>query len=314
MNRPELTKERFIENPFASDEDKQQNRHTRLYRTGDLCRYLEDGNIEYIGRIDHQVKIRGFRIELGEIEAALLSHPSVKEAAVLAREDEPGNKRLVAYYVINQDTPIEANTLRDYLKSKLPDYMVPSFFVSLEAMPFTPNGKLDRKALPAPEGAEIHHEYIAPRTPTEQTLVDIWQNILHLNQIGIHDNFFELGGDSIVSIQVISRARQKGIHLKTKDLFQKPTIAGLAELAVLETSSESTCKDNQGDIPLLPIEHWFFDQNLANPHHFNQEQLLSLSLDTNLDILKNALMRSLYTSRCFSYALFHSKPQAMVST
>ena len=153
LNRPELTKERFIENPFASDEDKQQNRNTRLYRTGDLCRYLEDGNIEYIGRIDHQVKIRGFRIELGEIEASLLSHPSIKETASFwLVKMNPAINDWWSIMLSTQMLPIEASSLRDYLKSKLPDYMVPSFFVLLEAMPLTPNGKLDRKALPAPEG------------------------------------------------------------------------------------------------------------------------------------------------------------------
>ncbi|MFI5343201.1 MAG: amino acid adenylation domain-containing protein [Chlamydiales bacterium] len=225
LNRPELTKERFIENPFATDEDKRRERNLRLYRTGDLCRYLEDGNIEYVGRIDHQVKIRGFRIELGEIEACLRSHPSVQETVVLAREDEPSNQRLVAYYVTKPDTHIEVSTLHDYLKTQLPHYMIPSFFISLETMPLTPNGKLDRKALPAPEGGEIHRGYVAPRTPTEQTLVEIWQTVLHIDRISIHDNFFELGGHSLLAVQVTSKIEQLlSAMFPLYDFFMHPTI------------------------------------------------------------------------------------------
>ena len=295
LNHPELTKERFIENPFASDEEKRQNRHTRLYRTGDLCRYLEDGNIEYIGRIDHQVKIRGFRIELGEIEATLLSHPSVKEAAVLAREDEPGNKRLVAYYVINQGTPpIEANILRDYLKSKLPDYMVPSLFVLLEAMPFTPNGKLDRQALPVPEGAEIHREYTAPRTPIEQTLVDIWQNILHLNQIGIHDNFFELGGHSLLATQMVVRVKRiLNVELPLQQLFKTPTIAelahflGKAEQKIHIPLMPHTRPDR---IPLSFAQQrlWFLDRLEPGNSFYNIPQAIHLNGELNIAALTRA--------------------------
>jgi len=289
LNRPELTAERFIPNPFMTPEERAQGCNTRLYRTGDLCRYLEDGNIEYIGRIDHQVKIRGFRIELDEIESALLSHPAVVEATVIAREDELGNKRLVAYYVSLDDT-VGPSLLRELLKASLPAYMIPAFFVSLEAMPLTPNGKLDRKALPAPEIGEIRQAYVAPRTHDERNLVSIWQDTLHLDKIGIHDNFFEMGGDSIVSIQLISRARQKGIHLRARDIFQHPTIAGLAELIAMETSAPAlVTKDNEGDIPLLPIGHWFANLQLANPHHFNQDYLLVLASDINIDPFKEAL-------------------------
>lgn len=289
LNRPELSAERFITNPFITVEDRAALRPTQLYRTGDLCRYLEDGNIQFLGRIDHQVKIRGFRIELGEIEAILLAHPSIQEAAILAPEDELGNKRLVAYFVPT-DTSVDAAVLRDYLKATLPDYMVPSFFVPLKFMPLNPNGKLDRKALPEPERGEMRQAYAAPRTMLEQKLADVWQEILHLDKIGIHDNFFELGGDSILSIQVISKARQNGIHLKTRDIFQSPTIAALAEKLAKGTSATVlTIKDNQGDIPLLPIEHWFTTLQLANPHHFNQDHLLALSPNVNMDCLKEAL-------------------------
>ncbi|WP_201786361.1 non-ribosomal peptide synthetase, partial [Legionella pneumophila] len=173
LNRPELTAERFIANPFVREEDKARGRNLRLYRTGDLCRYLEDVNIEYIGRIDNQVKIRGFRIELGEIATALLSHTAVKEAVVVAQEVEEGTKRLVGYYVLTPEAAdgVSASDVRDYLKGRLPEYMVPSFLVTMEAMPLTPNGKLDRKALPAPEGAAIQKAYMAPRNALEEALV-----------------------------------------------------------------------------------------------------------------------------------------------
>lgn len=223
LNHPDLTIERFILNPFTSNKD-----HPNLFRTGDLCRYLEDGNILFVGRVDDQVKIRGFRIELGEIEAALLSHPALQEAAVLAKEDEPHKKQLVAYHVVKSGSVINANDLRKHLKSNLPNYMIPSFFVPIKAMPLTLNGKLDRNALPPPKGTEIHHVYVAPRTRTEKELVEIWQDSLDVEQVGVNDNFFELGGDSLIAARVISR-----IHLHHKiDIpfhyfFDNPTIRDL---------------------------------------------------------------------------------------
>ncbi|HEL8554045.1 TPA: amino acid adenylation domain-containing protein, partial [Legionella pneumophila] len=282
LNRPELTAERFIVNPFVSEEDKARGRNLRLYRTGDLCRYLEDGNIEYIGRIDNQVKIRGFRIELGEIEAALLSHAAVKEAVVVAREIESGHKQLVAYYVRREDQGGQddgqvSGLLRNYLGKHLPDYMIPLFFICLEKMPLTPNGKLDRNALPLPEGEIYHTPYVAPRNEKERILVGIWQDVLHMKQVGIHHNFFELGGDSIVSIQVVARARQHGLNIQVRDIFRHTTIARLSEITPIDQTFEKMEKDNQGLIPLLPIQERFFDWTLSEHQYYVQSNLLILS-------------------------------------
>lgn len=223
LNRPELTAERFIGNPFVSKDDKARGYNTQLYKTGDLCRYLEDGNIEYIGRIDHQVKIRGFRIELGEIENALLAYQGVKEAIVLAREDNPAEKHLAAYLVMPEDL-FDASVLRTHLKSSLPEYMVPSLFIRLDAFPLTPNGKLDRKALPLPEGGEIHKVYVAPQTELEQTLCDIWQEVLKVKQVGLLDNFFELGGHSLLAALTVSKINASlSINLSIINLFKYPS-------------------------------------------------------------------------------------------
>ncbi|WP_281944517.1 AMP-binding enzyme, partial [Paenibacillus tyrfis] len=183
LNRPELTAERFVDNPFAPGE--------RMYRTGDLAKWLPDGSIEYLGRIDHQVKIRGYRIELGEVEAQLLKTASVREAVVTVREDEGGRKELCAYFVADRELTVRE--LRGALSQELPDYMIPSHFVQLEKMPLTPNGKLDHKALPAPEGsAAAREEYVAPRSEAEKTLAAVWQAVLGAERIGVKDHFFEL--------------------------------------------------------------------------------------------------------------------------
>jgi amino acid adenylation domain-containing protein/FkbH-like protein len=224
-NRPDLTAERFIRNPFGTD------RRARLYKTGDLARYLPDGNIEYLGRLDHQVKIRGFRIELGEIEALLAQHPGVRETVVIAREDAPGDKRLVAYLVPKNGSVPTISELRAHLKQKLPEYMVPAAFVSLKGMPLSPNGKVDRKALPAPDQnrPELEEAFVAPQTETEKILAEIWSEVLEVKQIGIHDNFFELGGDSIRAIQLLARAQQKGLLITLEQLFEQQTIHKVIE-------------------------------------------------------------------------------------
>ena len=222
LNRPELTAERFISHPFSS------NPKARLYRTGDLARYLPDGNLDYRGRIDHQVKIRGFRIEIGEIESTLHTYASVTEAVVIVREDQPGDKRLVAYVV--GDGNVDA--WREYLKAKLPSYMVPSGFVAMEAIPLTANGKVDREALPMPEEKQINSECVGPRNSNEQILTTIWKRVLGVKKVGIYDNFFEIGGDSILSIQIISQASQVGLKLTPKQMFECPTIAELAQVAI----------------------------------------------------------------------------------
>ncbi|WP_316187407.1 non-ribosomal peptide synthetase [Bradyrhizobium sp. SZCCHNRI2014] len=221
---PELTRSRFIQNPFA-DGDRD-----RLYRTGDLGRYLPDGNLEFAGRIDHQVKIRGYRIELGEVETALRSHPNVRDAVVVVREDEPGDKRLVAYVVWAEEIAPEANVLRKHLKRILPEYMVPSGFVALKIMPLTPNGKVDRKGLPAPEGRPEIAEYKPPRTPTEEVLAGLWCEVLKLDRVGVYDNFFELGGHSLVATRMMARVREAfQLELPLRVLFEGPTIAELSE-------------------------------------------------------------------------------------
>ncbi|MGJ0489264.1 amino acid adenylation domain-containing protein, partial [Methylobacter sp.] len=221
LNRPELTAERFLADPFSSDPE------ARLYKTGDLGRWREDGSIEFLGRNDFQVKIRGFRIELGEIEARLAEHPAVRETAVLAREDGAGAKRLVAYYTGDAELTVE--DLRAHLAETLPEYMVPVAFVHLEALPLTANGKLDRKALPAPEGdAYGAREYEAPQGETEQALAAIWAELLKVDQVDRNDNFFELGGHSLLAVSLIARMRQAGLNTDVQALFAAPTLAGLA--------------------------------------------------------------------------------------
>jgi amino acid adenylation domain-containing protein len=225
LNRPELNAERFLEIAGL-------HAGTRFYRTGDLARYLPDGEIEYLGRIDHQVKIRGFRIELGEIEALLAQHPQVREHLVLVREDRPGDKKLVAYLVARDPaTPPEVTNLRAFLAENIPDYMVPSAFVVLEAFPLTTNGKVDRAALPTPGIFSMERAvYTAPSTPEERTLVSIWERVLEVCPVGIDDNFFLLGGDSIRSISVSSLAREQGIDLTLEQIFRYQTIRELGRI------------------------------------------------------------------------------------
>ncbi|MEP7342307.1 MAG: amino acid adenylation domain-containing protein, partial [Acidobacteriota bacterium] len=228
LNRPELTAEKFIPNPFS---DKPG---TRLYKSGDLARYLPDGNIEFLGRIDQQVKIRGYRIELGEVETALAEHAAVREATVVVRQDMPGGKQLVAYYVAQDDVP-EAEALQKFLRERVPEYMIPAAFVPMESLPLTPNGKIDRRALPAPQPSQPAMAYVAPRNQVEEILAEIWAQVLGLDRVGVHDNFFELGGDSILSIRIIARAGQRGIRLSPNELFLHPTISELAEACAAAT-------------------------------------------------------------------------------
>jgi amino acid adenylation domain-containing protein len=228
--RPELTAERFIPNPYS------ETPGARLYKTGDLARYLPDGRIEYLGRLDRQVKVRGFRVELDEIEMALREHPSVREAAVILSTG--ADARLAAYVVAHGAAVPAVSELREFLKSKLPEYMTPSAFVLLDGLPLTANGKVDRRALPPldPARPEVEAPFVAPRTPAEQLLAAVWADVLGLEQIGVHDNFFELGGDSILGIQMVARARQRGAELTPQQLFQHPTIA---ELAIAGEATES---------------------------------------------------------------------------
>lgn len=271
LNREELTNTRFITDPF--------NNNGRLYATGDLGRWLANGTIEFMGRKDYQVKIRGYRVEPGEIESVLQQHPLVTQAVILAREDQAGHKVLVAY--VQADTT-DKNLLTEYLKSKLPAYMVPALMVLMEEMPITPNGKTDRNALPAPDFTQITTQaYVAAGNELELALVNIWQELLGVERVGIHDNFFELGGDSIITIQVVSRMKRKGFTLHTKDIFSCQTIAGLAALLAERTNTGSHFEAEQGTLtgvsPLLPIQQWFLEGNPAVVSHFNQAILLNIS-------------------------------------
>lgn len=226
VERPELTAEKFIPDPFSGEPG------ARLYNTGDLARYLNDGNVEFVGRSDYQVKVRGFRIELGEIERTLRQHPTVREAVVLVHADGPVEKRLVAYVTAEGGVRPTANELRGFLKEKLPEHMVPAIFLQLDAFPLTANGKVDRHALPAPDGQrpELEGAFVASRTPTEELLAEIWGQVLGVERVGIHDNFFQLGGHSLLATQVVSRIREAfQMEIALRRMFEVPTVAGLAE-------------------------------------------------------------------------------------
>ncbi|WP_223514289.1 non-ribosomal peptide synthase/polyketide synthase [Pseudomonas sp. GL-B-19] len=291
--RGALTAERFVVDPFGSGE--------RLYRTGDLARYRADGAIDYCGRIDHQVKIRGLRIELGEIEARVQEHADVQEAVVLAL-DGPSGKQLVAY-VVPQDRALVAadakqqgawrETLKGHLLASLPDYMVPSQTVLIEQMPLSPNGKLERKRLPTPTAQVGQRAFEAPRSVHEQVLAQIWQDVLGVEQVGRQDNFFELGGDSIISIQVVSRARRAGLSLQPRDLFQQQTLQALA--AVVKEQAAPLAQQGPVDGPqtLTPIQRWFFDEPIPQRAHWNQSVLLTPRETLELPRLQAALQRLL---------------------
>ncbi|WP_458110570.1 lichenysin non-ribosomal peptide synthetase LicA [Bacillus sp. PK6-013] len=264
LNKPEETAKRFTEDPFVPGE--------RMYRTGDAVKWLEDGRLEYIGRIDQQVKIRGFRIELSEIEVQLARLSEVQEAVVTDIEDACGNKALCGYVVANEQ--LDTESLARKLAQTLPDYMVPSFWVQLKELPVTANGKVDRRALPQPDVEAQTAEYKAPLTETEQLLADIWQEVLGIDRIGITDNFFALGGDSIKGIQMASRLQQHGWKLEMKDLFQHPTIGELS--AYVQAADDQPIDQNpvEGEVTLTPIQRWFFERKFTNEHHWNQSVML----------------------------------------
>ncbi|GEM_PF-849118 len=236
LHRPELTQEKFIANPFSNEEG------SKLYKTGDLGFYLPDGNIQFLGRIDHQVKIRGFRIEVGEIESILAQHPQIKEVIVIPREDTPGDKRLVAYYVTSDHQEILTHELREYLGKNLPNYMIPAVFISLQNIPLTPNGKVDRKALPAPDPhrPQLESVYVAPKGELESILAKIWTQLLNIDQVGIYDNFFDLGGNSLLVLRVVSQLKdQLNIDVGITKIFQYPTINDLAQYLSQQGNSAS---------------------------------------------------------------------------
>lgn len=295
LNRAELTSERFIRDPFS------QNPGDRLYKTGDLARYFPDGNIEFLGRIDHQVKIRGYRIELGEIEAVLSAHPSVRECVVLARADASGIKNLVGYAVPKPGQKIMAPELRAFVGAKLPDYMVPPHIVGLDAMPLSPNGKIDRKALPEPsrEPAEGARPYAPPRNPTEETLADIWKEVLAVPRVGIHDDFFLLGGHSLNATQVVSRIRQRfAVELSLPAFFQVPTVAALGT-AIQERQGRA----EEQALPITPLTGarsrvpasfsqqrlWLIDQFGQDREVYNIPYGVRIKGPLNIDAFRQAL-------------------------
>lgn len=291
LNRPELTAEKFIPDPFKPD--------SRLYRTGDLARWRADGQIEYLGRMDHQVKIRGFRVELGEIEAALRTHPAVIEAVVLAREDQPGDKRLVAYLVASAGKRPAAKELRKFVKAQLPQHMVPAAIVFLETLPLTPNGKLDRKALPAPEEEATTMESVAPRTALEDQVAGIWREVLGRKQIGVKDNFFELGGHSLLATQVLSRLRELfQVQPPLIEFYAAPTIESLANgLAAGKWALEGAPSlsrrslTGSGEAPMSFVQErlWFLDQLEPGSAAYNVPTALRLRGKLSEEALGRAL-------------------------
>ena len=277
LNNEKLTKEKFVENPYKPGE--------KIYKTGDSARWLSDGNIECLGRIDDQVKIRGFRIELGEIESNFLKVEGIKEAVVLAK-DNNGSKSLCAYYVSDKDYSI--GELRKQLKSFLPDYMIPSYYMKLDNIPLTINGKVDKRSLPEPDyNIDTGVEYEAPKNEIEKKLVEIWKSVLGVNKIGINDSFFELGGDSIKSIQVISRAKSEGYYFEVKDLFENPTIK---ELSQCTTKNELIIDQNDvvGNAPLTPIQKWFFEMNFEEENYWNQSIMIFKKEGFSEEVLNKA--------------------------
>jgi amino acid adenylation domain-containing protein len=243
LNQPALTAEQFIPNHFSEKIGQ------RLYRTGDLARYLPDGNIEYLGRLDHQVKLRGFRIELGEIETVLNEHPQIKQSVVIAKEDQSGDKRLVAYLIAGQEVTPSTSELRGYLRERLPEYMVPTAFVVLDELPLTPNGKINRRALPQADESRAGAHFVAPRSPIEETLTEVWAEILGVKEVGVYDNFFELGGHSLKATQVMSQVRETfHIELPMRTLFETPTIAELA--LAIENARQNGAESQEAIVPV----------------------------------------------------------------
>jgi amino acid adenylation domain-containing protein/non-ribosomal peptide synthase protein (TIGR01720 family) len=287
LGRPHITAERFLPDELS------KSAGSRMYRTGDLVVQRADGVLCFLGRLDHQVKIRSYRIELGEIEAQLESHPSVSQSVVIAQTLPSGDKSLAAYIEVSGGaTPTEAE-LRTFLLAKLPEHMVPAVFVILTRLPLTAHGKVDRNALPDASIARSasRQPYVSPQTPAETVLASIWREVLKLDRIGIHDDFFASGGDSIQSILVVARAAKAGLHFTTRDLFSNPTIAGLAAASEKKGTVPATSCELTGPVPLTPIQHWFFEQDLPNPHHFNQSVLLDVRSDICVDWVRQVLER-----------------------
>ncbi|WP_212003982.1 non-ribosomal peptide synthetase [Chitinophaga sp. HK235] len=306
LNREELTRERFIAHPFREGE--------RLYKSGDLARWLPDGNMEFLGRNDNQVKIRGYRIELGEIENALQDLDCIKQAVVIARK-YTDNTRLIAY--IMPDGPYQKSDIQEYLRQRLPEYMVPGVFVELSAIPLTVNGKVDKKQLPDPVAEDLFLETYEPaQTPYQQQILDVWKDLLRQQRIGINDSFFNLGGDSIMAIQMVSRAKKAGIILKVNDLYKYQTIKELSKHTqdAVRTISEQGILE--GEAPLLPIQHYFFEQAYHEPGHFNQSVLLTVPKHITATVLQDAveLLYQQHDALRLRYVLKDEKYQGVYDT
>ncbi|MFI5618575.1 amino acid adenylation domain-containing protein [Streptomyces sp. NPDC051567] len=282
LNRPGLTAGHFVADPYG-------DAGTRMYRSGDLARWRPDGVLEFRGRTDGQVKIRGFRIELGEVESALKNHPDVVDAVVVAHQGDKGHRRLVAYLVSGREVTV--GELRAHLALSLPDYMTPAVFVSLEKLPLTSNGKVDRRRLPEPEiqAGGLGSDYAAPRNATEEALAGVWAEVLGVERVGIHDNFFDLGGDSILSIQVVSRARQAGLQLTSKLLFVYQSVATLAPAVGTLADASPAPTVVAGRVELTPIQKRFFEEHADAPDHYAMSVQVELAPDTDTAVLERAL-------------------------
>jgi len=288
--RPELTAERFLPNAFS------RQKNARMYRTGDLCRWLRNGNLEYLGRLDHQVKLRGFRIELGEIESVLVQHAGVRQCLVIPREDEPGLRRLVAYVVAQPGQAPQHEELRDHLKLSLPEFMIPSAFVGLDAFPLTPNGKINRKALPIPEYAHQAAAFVAPRNWTEEQIAGIWAKVLRIKQVGATDDFFALGGHSLLATQVVSRIRQSlNVEVPLRALFEAPTVAQLAQrveaLGKTTPIPAITRALRNRNLPLSFAQQrlWFLNELEPDNPLYNIPIAVAMSGELSFDALEHSL-------------------------
>ena len=297
FNRPDLTAEKFLPNPYSNLKGE------RMYSTGDVARYLPNGDIEFLGRKDHQIKLRGQRIELGEIETAIGKFNNIKDVAVIAREDKPGDKNLVAYLILNPNSEIDTNEMRKYLFNQIPEYMIPSAFVILDELPLTPNGKVDRKSLPKPDDSLFSEvvavDYVAPRNPVEEVVAKIWSSVLNIEVIGIYNNFFLLGGHSLLATQVISRIKkQLEVEIPLRTIFETPTVAALSkaiEKCKLEQKGISIPKlkiiPRSGNLPLSFAQQrlWFLEQLEPNTPFYNIPENYKINGELNIDALEKAI-------------------------
>ncbi len=316
--RPELTAEQFVPNPFSAEPG------ARLYRTGDVARYLANGELDYLGRVDHQVKIRGYRIELGEIDSVLSEHPVVRQSVTIAREDVTGDKRLVSYIVAAAEEPVEIGELRKHLKQRLPDYMVPAAFIFLSELPLTASGKVNRRGLPEPGRPELADSYVGPRSETEALVCSLWARILKLERVGIYDNFFELGGHSLLATQLMSQVRKAfGVEIPLRLLFEQPTVAGLtqsieAELSVgRNTAAPIQRLSREGPQPLSFAQErlWFLDQLTPGSAAYNLPVAMRLSGSLHFLALQQTFTEILRRHEVLrtSFAVIDGAPVQLVS-